>query len=128
MIQSNTLKTASNCLGGALSPPFYDPQEINMSTDVQIDEKIKKEIKEPSNYNVIMLNDDATPMEWVVQILQEIYRHNLTSAQEIMLTIHNEGSAIVGNYKYEIAEQKSIETVNLSRNHGFPLLCKVEEE
>ena len=99
-----------------------------MTTDVVIDEKIKREVKEPSDYNVIMLNDDGTPMEWVVQVLQEIYRHSLTSAQEIMLTIHNEGSAVVGTYKYEIAEQKAVETVNASRNQGFPLICKVEEE
>ena len=99
-----------------------------MTTEVVIDEKIKREIKEPSNYNVIMLNDDGTPMEWVVQVLQEIYRHSLTSAQEIMLTVHNEGSAVVGTYKYEIAEQKAVETVNASRNQGFPLTCKVEEE
>ena len=99
-----------------------------MTTDVVIDEKIKRETKEPSNYNVIMLNDDKTPMEWVIEVLQEVYRHGLKSAQEIMLTIHNEGSAVVGTYKYEIAEQKAIETVNASRNQGFPLTCKVEEE
>lgn len=99
-----------------------------MTTEVVIDEKIKKDIQEPANYNVVMLNDDSTPMEWVVQVLQEIYRHSLTSAQQIMLTIHNEGAAVVGTYKYEIAEQKATETVNASRNHGFPLVCKVEEE
>ena len=101
-----------------------------MSTDIDviIDEKIKKDIIEPADYNVILLNDDKTPMEWVVQVLQEIYRHSLTSAQEIMLTIHNEGAAVVGTYKYEIAEQKATETVNASRNNGFPLACKVEEE
>ena len=99
-----------------------------MSTDVQIDEKIEQVTKEPSDYNVVMLNDDATPMEWVVQVLQEIYRHSLTSAQEIMLTIHNDGAAVVGTYKYEIAEQKAMETLNASRNNGFPLVCKVEEE
>jgi ATP-dependent Clp protease adaptor protein ClpS len=101
---------------------------MSTDTDVVIDEKIKKETKEPSNYNVVMLNDDRTPMEWVVEILQEIYRHSLTSAQEIMLSIHNDGSAVVGTYKYEIAEQKAIETVNASRGQGFPLTCKVEEE
>jgi len=99
-----------------------------MNTEVVIDEKIKREIKEPSEYNVVMLNDDGTPMEWVVQVLQDIYRHSLTSAQELMLTIHNDGAAVVGTYKYEIAEQKALETVNASRNNGFPLKCKVEEE
>jgi ATP-dependent Clp protease adaptor protein ClpS len=99
-----------------------------MTTEVVIDEKIKKDTQIPSDYNVIMLNDDATPMEWVIDLLQEIYRHSLTSAQDLMLAIHNDGSAIVGTYKYEIAEQKAVETVSVSRNNGFPLVCKVEEE
>jgi ATP-dependent Clp protease adaptor protein ClpS len=99
-----------------------------MTTEVVIDEKIKKDTQSPSDYTVIMLNDDATPMEWVIDLLQEIYRHSLTSAQDLMLAIHNDGSAIVGTYKYEIAEQKAVETVSVSRNNGFPLVCKVEEE
>ena len=100
-----------------------------MSTDLDIviDEKIKKEIKEPSDYNVVMLNDDATPMEWVIGVLKEIFKHTDTSAETLTMTIHNEGSAVVGTYEYEIAESKAIETVNVSRNHGFPLQCKVEE-
>lgn len=99
-----------------------------MTTDVVIDEKIKRELKEPSQYNVVMLNDDSTPMEWVIEILQKVYKHNLTTAQEIMLTIHNDGAAVAGTYKYEIAEQKALETIDASRNNGFPLTCKVEEE
>ena len=99
-----------------------------MSTEVIIDEKIKKETQKPSDYNVIMLNDDSTPMEWVIELLQEIYRHSSATAQELMLKIHNDGSAVVGTYKYEIAEQKAMESVSVSRNSGFPLVCKVEEE
>ena len=53
----------------------------NTSQDVIIDEKIKKEIKEPSLYNVIMLNDDATPMEWVIGVLQEIFKHSQSGAE-----------------------------------------------
>lgn len=101
-----------------------------MSTDVdiKIDEKIKHITKEPSNYNVIMLNDDVTPVEWVIGILKEIFRHSDASAETLTMTIHNEGSAVIGTYKYEIAEQKSIEAVNASRNQGFPLQLRVEEE
>ena len=100
-----------------------------MSTDIDvvIDEKIKKEIKEPSDYNVIMLNDDATPMEWVIGVLQEIFKHSRNDSEALTMKIHNEGSAIVGTYKYEVAETKAIETVNVSRNNGFPLQVKVEE-
>ena len=98
-----------------------------MTTDVDIDEKIKLDIKEPSKYNVIMLNDEATPVEWVMGVLKEIFKHSAANAEALTMKIHNENSAVVGTYKYEIAEQKSIETVNASRNHGFPLQLKVEE-
>ena len=101
---------------------------MSTDTDIVIDEKIKQTVKEPSMYNVIMLNDDATPMEWVVGILKEIFRHSNADAEALTMKIHNDGSAVAGTYKYEIAEQKSIEAVNASRNHGFPLQLKVEEE
>lgn len=96
--------------------------------DVQIDEKIKKVTKEPSRYKVIFLNDDATPMEWVIEVLTSIFKHTQDSAEKITLTIHNEGSAIVGSYSHEIAEQKSIEATAASRNHGFPLQIRTEAE
>ena len=96
--------------------------------DVKIDEKIKKEVQEPSKYKVVMLNDDTTPMEWVVDVLKVIYNHSQETAETITLQIHNEGSAIVGIYSYEIAEQKTVETINASRDKGFPLNVKLEKE
>lgn len=100
---------------------------MSTDTDVIIDEKIKKTVKEPSRYNVVALNDDSTPMEWVISILKEIFRHSSADAEALTMKIHTEGAAVVGTYKYEIAEQKSIEAINASRNHGFPLQLKVEE-
>jgi len=99
---------------------------MSVDTDIVIDEKIKKEIKEPPYYNVIMFNDDATPMEWVISVLEELFKHSRSDSEALTMKIHNEGSAVVGTYKYEIAEHKAIEAVNASRNHGFPLQCKVE--
>jgi ATP-dependent Clp protease adaptor protein ClpS len=96
--------------------------------DIVIDEKISKKIEPPKKYHVILLNDDKTPIDWVIDILIEIFKHNEHVAQEIALKIHNEGSAIVGTYNYEIAEQKLFETVKLSRDQGFPLSAKLEEE
>ena len=100
-----------------------------MSTDIDvvIDEKIKQIVKEPSMYNVIALNDNSTPMEWVIGVLKEIFKHSAADAEALTMKIHNDGSAVIGTYKYEIAEQKSIEAINASRNHGFPLQLKVEE-
>ena len=98
-----------------------------MTTDVDIDEKIKRIVKEPSKYNVIMLNDDATPMEWVMGVLKEIFKHSDEDSEALTMTIHNDDSAVVGTYKYEIAEQKSAEAISASRNNGFPLELKLEE-
>jgi len=101
-----------------------------MSTDVeiQIDEKIEIDITEPTKYKVVMLNDDQTPMEWVIQVLTVIYDHSQETAEKLTLQIHNEGSAIVGIYSYEIAEQKSVETINASRDRGFPLQVRIDSE
>jgi ATP-dependent Clp protease adaptor protein ClpS len=100
---------------------------MTTDVDIKIDETIKHVVKEPGKYNVIMLNDDQTPMDWVIEILKQIFKHSDASAETLTMTIHNEGSAVIGTYKYEIAEQKTVEAINASRNHGFPLQLKVEE-
>ena len=95
--------------------------------DIKLDEKIKKVVKQPSRYKVLFLNDSATPMEWVVDLLITIFKHSQQSAEEITMTIHTEGSGVVGIYSYEIAEIRAHEATTLSRNHGFPLQIKIEE-
>ena len=96
--------------------------------DVEIDEKITHKLEIPTRYKVIVLNDDTTPMDWVIGILSEIFKHSNETAKTLTLTIHSEGSAVAGVYTFEIAEQKSIEAVNLSREHGFPLSFRLEQE
>ena len=101
---------------------------MSVDLDVQIDEKIEKKITLPRKYKVIFLNDDVTPIDFVVDLLKNVFKHSQESAEQITLTVHNEGAAIVGIYNYEIAEQKSVEAVNLSRAQGFPLNVKLEQE
>ena len=96
--------------------------------DIKIDEKITQKIGLPPKYKVIILNDDATPMDWVIGILVEVFKHSEETAKKLTLTIHTEGSAVAGIYTYEVAEQKSVESVNLSREHGFPLSFRLEQE
>lgn len=96
--------------------------------DVQIDEKIKQVIAEPKRYKVVFLNDDKTPIEFVIELLVSLFRHSEETAKDITLTVHNEGSAVAGTYTYEIAEQKTIESTALSRQHGFPLQIRIEQE
>lgn len=96
--------------------------------DIKIDEKIKQVLEEPSKYKVILLNDDSTPMEWVMDILKAIFNHSQETAEKLTLQIHHEGSGIAGIYIYEIAEQKAVEATNASRDRGFPLQIKVDKE
>jgi ATP-dependent Clp protease adaptor protein ClpS len=85
-------------------------------------------VLEPKKYKVLVLNDNHTPMEFVVAMLIKIFRHNEPSAIDLTMRIHNEGSAVAGIYSYEIAEQKSIEATTLARDHGHPLQIKLESE
>jgi len=101
---------------------------MTVDVDVKIDEKIKKEIAKPPMYKVVFLNDDQTPMDFVIGLLESIFHHSFETAKQITLTVHTEGSAVVGYYTFEVAEQKSFEAITMSRNHGFPLQIKLEQE
>jgi ATP-dependent Clp protease adaptor protein ClpS len=102
-----------------------------MTTDSQIIEKkkvINKNPKEPGKYKVIVLNDDTTPVEFVVAMFIQVFKHSQAGALELTMQIHNEGSAVAGIYTHEIAEQKITDATNLARGHGFPLVLKAEAE
>jgi ATP-dependent Clp protease adaptor protein ClpS len=97
-------------------------------TDVVIDEKIKIKATEPKRWKVILLNDDTTPMEFVISLLVEIFRHTPSTANDIMMQIHETGSGVAGVYSFEIAEAKAVEATNLARTNNHPLQIKLEEE
>jgi len=97
-------------------------------TDIQLDEKIKVVVSQPKRWKVILLNDDTTPMEFVISILIEIFKHTHESAHDVMLTVHETGSGIAGIYSFEIAEAKAVEATSQSRTNGYPLQIKLEEE
>jgi ATP-dependent Clp protease adaptor protein ClpS len=101
---------------------------MTISTDIQLDEKIKVVVSEPKNWKVILLNDDVTPMIFVTSILMEIFKHTEESAHEVMLEVHETGSGVAGVYSFEIAEAKAVEATNLARQNGFPLQLKLDEE
>jgi len=84
-------------------------------------------LRGPSKYNVIMLNDDATSMEFVVSVLTAIFHKDNQEAVAVATHIHEKGKAIAGTYIYEVAEQKVIETVTNARTAGFPLSLTLEE-
>lgn len=98
------------------------------STDILLDEKIKVTVSEPKNWKVIFLNDDTTPMEFVISVLIEVFKHTQDTARDITLQVHETGSGIAGIYSFEIAEAKAVESTNLARQNGFPLQIKLEED
>lgn len=99
-----------------------------MTTEIKIKEKVATKLAPPNLWKVVFFNDDKTPMEFVIELLTALFRHDLKSAKEVTLEIHNTGSAVAGIYSHEVAEHKSIEAVQLSRSNGFPLQIKIEEE
>jgi len=103
-----------------------------MSTDTSttaiIEKQTDKIINEPGKYKVIFLNDNITPMEFVIGLLVQIFKHTEEAAKEITMQIHNTGSGCAGIYSYEIAEQKTTEANVCSRHQGFPLVIQIEKE
>ena len=101
---------------------------MTTTTDIKLDEKIKQKVVEPKKWKVIFLNDDQTPMDFVVSVLTQVFKHSEEGARDITLQIHQQGSAVAGTYTFEIAEAKAVESTNLARANGFPLQIKLEEE
>src|SRR5476649_2189559 len=90
--------------------------------------KTKPKTKKPSMYKVLLLNDDYTPMEFVVHILEKIFNKNREQAVEIMLHVHKHGVGICGVFTYEVAETKVAQVIEFSRRHQHPLQCTMEKE
>lgn len=87
---------------------------------------IREDLKPPSLYNVIFINDNVTTMDFVIAILVSVFGYSDESAIDVTQKIHEQGSAVVAVLPYEIAEQKAMETTVLARNNSFPLVVKIE--
>jgi ATP-dependent Clp protease adaptor protein ClpS len=98
------------------------------NTETHTKEKTLVETSLPKLWKVIFLNDNVTPMEHVVDLLMNIFKHTERSATDVTLEIHNTGSGVAGVYNHEIAEQKALESTTLSRSRGFPLKIQIESE
>jgi ATP-dependent Clp protease adaptor protein ClpS len=99
-----------------------------MSVETETQEKVVVSLQPPKLWKVVFLNDDQTPMELVIELLTQVFKHSESRAKEITLEIHNTGSGIAGVYTYEIAEQRGIEATTIARKNGFPLKITVEQE
>ncbi len=90
-------------------------------------EEAKPKLKKPPLFRVILINDDYTPMEFVVEVLELIFAMDRPRATRIMLEVHTKGKGVCGVYTYEIAETKVAQVTSYSQQHQHPLLCTLEE-
>ncbi|PTQ89158.1 ATP-dependent Clp protease adapter ClpS [Agitococcus lubricus] len=91
-------------------------------------ETAKPQLKKPFFYQVVVLNDDYTPMDFVVEVLEQFFGMNIEKATQIMLAIHHEGKAVAGVYPKDIAETKAQQVIDFARAHEHPLMCLVEQK
>jgi len=87
----------------------------------------EEKIEEPKEYAVILLNDDYTTRDFVVEILMIIFHKSPVEAKAIMLNVHNKGRGVVGNYTWDIAQTKAYQVHSIAKQYDFPLKCVVEE-
>jgi ATP-dependent Clp protease adaptor protein ClpS len=97
------------------------------NTDLEVKDKVKTKIQEPSLWSVIIVNDDTTPVSFVEDILINLFKHSIEDAAKITQLVHIQGSGLAGTYCFEIAEAKAVESTNRARSNNFPLQIKLEE-
>jgi ATP-dependent Clp protease adaptor protein ClpS len=90
-------------------------------------EEAKPRVKRPPLFQVVLLNDDFTPMEFVVDVLERIFNLDRTTATRVMLEVHTRGKGVCGVFTHEIAETKVAQVMTYARQHQHPLLCTMEE-
>ncbi len=103
-----------------------DDLEKIESFDLAVEEERPK-VKRPPLYRVVLINDDYTPMEFVVDILETVFGLDRTRATQVMLEVHTKGKGNCGVFNYEIAETKVAQVMGLAQQHQHPLLCTMED-
>ena len=97
-------------------------------TGISVITRTKKKTKKPSLYRVLLLNDDYTPMEFVVHVLERFFQKDREAATQIMLHVHNHGVGECGVFTYEVAETKVTQVMDFSRQNQHPLQCVMEKK
>ncbi len=91
-------------------------------------QEARPDLKAPPLYRVVMLNDDYTPMDFVVEVLEGIFSHSREAATKIMLTVHTQGRAVCGLFTRDVAETKAMQANQYARECQHPLLCEIERD
>ena len=103
-------------------------EDDEQDNDTAVVTLTKPKTDKPPLYKVLLLNDDYTPMEFVVHVLERYFAINHQSSIEIMMTVHKKGAAVVGVFSHDIAETKVTQVMDLARKHEHPLQCTMEKE
>ena len=98
------------------------------SPSEKLQERVRTQKKEPTLYRVILLNDDYTTMDFVIEILETVFNKAPAEAYRIMMAVHTQGQGLCGVYPFEVAETKVATVVDLARGQGFPLRATMEPE
>ena len=102
------------------------PNEDNVGGNIKLETNPKTKI--PALYRVLMMNDDYTPMEFVIEVLEKFFQKNRESATEVMLHVHQRGVGVCGIYAYDLAETKAMQVMNYARKYEHPLQVQLEKE
>jgi ATP-dependent Clp protease adaptor protein ClpS len=102
--------------------------ELKFGLDKNVGTEKRQEVKSPPMYKVFLLNDDYTTMDFVVHVLENVFRKPIVESTRIMLHVHNHGRGLAGIYTHEIAETKINSVHQMSHQKGFPLKCTMEKE
>ncbi len=108
--------------------PDKDKDDDNGGAGTGLLTKTEPKTKKPSMYKVLLLNDDYTPMEFVVHILQRFFRLAMEDATDVMLAVHQRGVGVCGVFTYEVAETKVNQVLAFAKQHEHPLQCTLEKE
>ena len=125
---------AQDAMAGVMAPRASGPDQNDDNatggpgTGTGTVVKTRPKTKKPSMYRVLLLNDDYTPMEFVVHVLERFFNKSREAATEIMLHVHHRGVGVCGVYTYEVAETKVTQTIDFARRHQHPLQCTMEKE
>ncbi len=111
-----------------MRPLIMSDQDDDRDGETSVVTKTRTKTQRPPLYKVLLLNDDYTPMEFVVHVLERFFGMNHSQAFEIMLTVHKKGVAVVGVFSFEVAETKVAQVMDFARRHQHPLQCTMEKE
>lgn len=108
--------------------PQMTARRAGTGGDTSLAPRTKTRTQRPPMYKVLLLNDDYTPMEFVVHVLERFFGMSHAHAFDVMLTVHKKGVAVVGVFSFEVAETKVAQVMDFARRHQHPLQCTLEKE